>query len=152
MGSFLDNLKNAVEKGEFNSETAKKFNEVLNKAEEKSKLSLDELENNIKNRTDSGSTEQKKTLSKEEIEKVNKEYKKKMQEIAEEEKRNAIIATLKHESDKIEDYIVELYSLIKNTELSYNKNDEKNKYLFEEIENIKKKYKSIIDYNELINN
>ena len=150
--NFLDNLKNAVENGEFNSETAKKINEVHNAAEKKLKEAngdISKIEKNLNKKIEnvSGAT---KNISKEDIEKAQLEYNAKMKALADEEKRNAIIASLIDENDHIINNIIDLYSLIHKTEKYYDEKDGKNKKLFEKINEFKEKYESIVNYDDLI--
>ncbi len=150
--NFLDNLKNAVENGEFNSETAKKINEIHNVAEKKLKDAngdISKIENDLKEKAKSLSGETK-ILNKEEIEKAQIEYNARMKVLADEEKRNAIIASLIDENDHIIDHVIDLYSLIHKTERYYDEKNEKNKELFEKMKEFKEKYKSIVNYNDLI--
>jgi hypothetical protein len=95
--SFLENLKKAVENSEFNSEAAKKINDIDNLANEKFSpdSSFDDKLNLIEERLKQAGV--KATLDEDERIKANEEYKKKMQEIKKEEELNLAIAEKENE-------------------------------------------------------
>lgn len=92
MSNFLDNLKKAVENGEFNSEAAKKINEINELADKKSIEQLPhDLEDTLKNRVDEGGV---KKVEEEEISELNTEYVKKMEYFKKEDERNKDILNI----------------------------------------------------------
>jgi len=106
--SFLDNLKNAVETGEFNSEAAKKINEIDKLADEKkgSTPTLDKIYDDI----DSGKIKLAKA-SEEDVEILNSEYEDKMKRIERTDEANVCLADLINREERIISEIQEMIEL-----------------------------------------
>lgn len=150
---FLDNLKNAVEKGEFNSEAAKKIIEVAKLADEKKNafgLVTDRLEK-------AGFA---KSVSEEEATVLNSDYEKKMEELKKQDEENKRIADLTNMVDTQVKTLVEIEEMVKASvedmasfidelETKFSKEFAAEDPMFGElsqkIEQIKSKYNSIIN-------
>lgn len=148
MSEFLKKLKETLENGEFNSDIAKKFNEINELADTKTKsMSEDELEKSIEARIDeSGGV---KTVSEEEVSKLNQEYEEKIAKINRIDMINKEMALLIEIEDAvnltIEDMFYHVDLLEKKYGDSLENNDDTVSELFEKIEKIKEKFKSIIN-------
>lgn len=96
---FLEDLKKSVETGNFNSEAAKKINEIDNLADEKIKT-LTKPNQNIDDTDLSKSVNERlekagvKTVTEEEAAALNSDYEKKMEEIKQQDIVNKQLATL----------------------------------------------------------
>ena len=159
--SFLDNLKNAVDKGEFNSEAAKKIIEVSELTEIKSKgKTLEELQESVDKRLDVVLEHGIKTVSEEEATVLNSDYEKKMEEIKKQDEENKRIADLTNMVDAQLTTLVEIEDMVKlsiqdmlaftgELEDKFVKEFEVEDPMFGElsqkIEQIKSKYNSIIN-------
>lgn len=148
MSEFLKKLKETLENSEFNSDIAKKFNEINELADAKTKsMSEDELEKSIEARIDeSGGV---KTVSEEEVSKLNQEYEEKITKINRIDMINKEMALLIEIEDAvnltIEDMFYHVDLLEKRYGDSLENNDDTVSELFEKIEKIKEKFKSIIN-------
>jgi len=148
MSEFLKKLKETLENSEFNSDVAKKFNEINELADAKTKsMSEDELEKSIEARIDeSGGV---KTVSEEEVSKLNQEYEEKIAKINRIDMINKEMALLIEIEDAvnltIEDMFYHVDLLEKRYGDSLENNDDTVSELFEKIEKIKEKFKSIIN-------
>jgi hypothetical protein len=159
--SFLDNLKNAVDKGEFNSEAAKKIIEVSELTEIKAKgKTLEELQESVDKRLDIVLEHGVKKVSEEEATVLNSDYEKKMEEIKKQDEENKRIADLTNMVDKQLTTLVEIEDMVKlsiedmlafteELENKFTKEFEAEDPMFGElsqkIEQIKSKYNSIIN-------
>ena len=139
MSEFLDNLKNAVEKGNFNSEAAKKINEIDKLADEK-KGSTPQL-NYIADKIDDGTIKLKKGTE-EEIESAMTEYEEKMEKFKKQDLILNQIAALQNMSFMIQMSIQDMNEFIRTLEEKFDVSDDENKALFDEINAMKKKYKT----------
>jgi len=153
MGTFLDDLKNSVDKGEFNSEAAKKIIEIAKLAETKVPVGgfkneddLKELQDSVNKRAEDAGI---KTVSPEEALKLNSEYEKKMADIKKQDAVNQQLATLIEIEDMVKADINDMLSFVTELENKFQKliteNDQIFKDLGTKIEEIKNKYKSIIN-------
>ena len=161
MSDFLKNLKDAVEKGEFNSEAANKINEIGELAEKKyvevnpektgdavedAKHSVNELENRVKKRIDDAGH---KTISEEEAKELNTEYELKMAEFKKIDLANKQLATLIHMEDmvlaSIEDMIMYCEELESKLDEEFDRENPKFSELFQKIDSLKSKYNSFIN-------
>jgi hypothetical protein len=133
--SFLENLKNAVDKGEFNSEAAKKIIEVDKLADT---ANPDELADRLEKAG-------VKTVSEEEAAALNSDYEKKMQEIREKDLALQQIAILKDIERMVMLSVYDMRDFLKTVEESFDKTKPVNAELFVEVEKIKNKYSSIIN-------
>ena len=153
MGSFLDNLKNDLDKGEFNSEAAKKINEIAELADLKigkktnvtSNIATPELDKLV---SETGV----KTVSKEEADRLNSEYEKKMEELKQIDLNNQLLAkvekqidTLKEIDETIKLCVEDLYEFIKETEEVFDKNEPKFSELYKEINKLKNNYNKFLN-------
>lgn len=106
MSNFLDDLKKSVEEGEFNSEAAKKINEVDAKADEVlEEKSTEQIEQSVIDTAISGGV---KTIDGADFARLQSEYEEKMKERAKEEILLATVVTLINEDEELEE---KLYSL-----------------------------------------
>lgn len=153
MNPFLENLKNSVDKGEFNSEAAKKIIEISKLAETKvpvggfkSEEDLKELQNSIDKRVQGAGV---KSVSEEEALKLNSDYEKKMQEIKEEDAINQQVVTLVDIEDMVKLSIRDMLSFVTELEDKFKKEIEEKKpthiVLATKIEELKNKYSTIIN-------
>lgn len=153
MGTFLDDLKNSVEKGEFNSEAAKKIIEISKLAETKvpvggfkSEEDLKELQNSIDKRVQESGT---KSVTEEEALKLNSEYEKKMAEIKKQDAINLQVVTLVDIEDLVKLSVQDMFSFITELEEKFKKEiaeaDPAFKDLIAKLEELKNKYSTIIN-------
>lgn len=142
MSDFLENLKNSVEKGEFNSEVANKINEINKRADEISKTkSTNELEEAVKERLNDADI---KTLDNEQqkaVEDKNTEYEEKMSMFKRENEINSTVAeaiNLSHSFKSAQTHLMELMSKLNETEFEeYKKMNPEDFELIETIINLK---------------
>jgi uncharacterized FAD-dependent dehydrogenase len=136
--NFLEELKKAVDDGNFNSNAAKKINDIDKLADKHSKSkSTDDINQSINDRVkDSGV----KTVDKDKIADLNTEYEEKMRERSEQEKVLAVIATLDNIDHNIEKEFSDLISLIEQQKNKYDLNDQKYSELLEKINELTNKY------------
>ena len=148
MSEFLKKLKETLENSEFNSDITKKFNEINELADAKTKsMSEDELEKSIEARIDeSGGV---KTVSEEEVSKLNQEYEEKITKINRIDMINKEMALLIEIEDAvnltIEDMFYHVDLLEKRYGDSLENNDDTVSEIFKKNEKIKEKFKSIIN-------
>jgi len=139
MGSpFLENLKNAVDKGEFNSEAAKKIIDIDKLAD--GKIDPDDL---VQKRLEVSGV--KSGITEEEAEIVNAEYELKMKEIKERDLVLQQIKTLQEIDETVMLSIQDMRDFVQTLEESFDKEKPSHADIFTEIENIKNKYSSIIN-------
>jgi len=156
---FLKNLKDAVEKGEFNSEAANKINEINELAEKKlSGLKNDgkkineairDIEHKLNKRLDDAGH---KTVSEEEAKELNSEYERKMVEFKKIDLMLNELNTLNQIEELISASIEDMFIHIEDVEDKYLdsyslefENDESFKNLMLKIKQIKEKYNSFIN-------
>jgi hypothetical protein len=140
MSKFLDDLKNAADKGEFNSEAAKKIIEVDKLADNA----------NVENLADRIEKAGVKTVTEEEASIINSDYEKKMLEIKEKDLALHQIAILKEIDETLMLSLYDMKDFITTVETSFDKTKPVNVELFQEVEKIKNKYSSIINLNQII--
>lgn len=149
MGTFLENLKQDLEKGNFNSEAAKKINEIDELADEKFIETRDgnkyvNTENLDKLVNEAGV----KTVTEEEAA-LNSDYEKKMEEIKKQDVVNKQLATLIEVEDmvkaSVEDMLLYLDELEENFEKQFEEEDPMFGELSQKIEQIRSKYNFIIN-------
>jgi len=140
--NFLDNLKNAVDKGEFNSEAAKKIIEIDKLADEKKNsfgLTQDRLEK-------SGFAE---AVSEEEAIVLNSEYEKEMEKIKKQDAVNKQLATLIEIENMVKASIDDMSSFVDELEQKFEKEfkegDQMFAKLYTKLAEIKIKYNSNIN-------
>ena len=110
--NFLENLKNAVDKGEFNSEAAKKINDIDKLADEK----VGNAEQLIQKRLDEVGI---KTATEEDVEILNSEYEDKMKRIERTDEANVCLADLISREERIISEIQEMIELANNAKEDY---------------------------------
>lgn len=147
---FLNNLKKAVDNGEFNSDAAKKIIEVDELATKKfgNNFSSEEELNSLNEKLiESAKVFSIKTVSEEDVAEINSKYDKEMELIKEKDIANNILANLIDIEDTVIACIEDMFSYI--NELDCNLKDKWNnpnyinlKLKFDEI---KSKYSSIIN-------
>jgi hypothetical protein len=134
---FLENLKNAVDKGEFNSEAAKKIKAIDELADDKI-----DSEEKVEERLKIAGI---KTVTEEEAVVINAEYEKKMQEIKEKDLVLQQIKTLQEIDETVMLSVMDMRDFIQTLEESFDKENPIHVDIFTEIEKIKNKYSSIIN-------
>jgi len=146
MSKFLEDLKNAADNGEFNSDAAKKINEINELADVKSgnisnKEEYENLKEKFEKHTDNAAVTEKEALE------LNSEYEKKMNKIKIEDTVNAQLATLIEIEDMVKASIGDMFSFVEELEEKFEKEFEGEDTMFgdlyQKIEELKMKYKSI---------
>jgi hypothetical protein len=113
MSEFLKNLKKAADGGEFNSEAARKINEISELAEIKAgSIKSEEDFNNLKEKIENVSD--KSVVTEEEALELNSEYEKKMSKIKENDLVNAQIVTLIEIEDMVKLSISDMFEFVTN--------------------------------------
>lgn len=135
MSKFLDDLKNSVESGEFNSEAAKKIIEVDKLADSVSgTTALEELQEKVG----------VKSVTDEEVGTLNSTYVKKMEEINKLDIANKQLAMLIDMEDMVKMSIGDLMSYVTHVEIEMEKELKENSFFNDlslKIEEIKNHYK-----------
>ena len=150
MNPYLENLKKAVETGDFNSEAAKKIIQIDKNADNAKGLSLTEEEKAelAKKRLD-GTLKENTVVTEEEVLKLNSEYEKKMAEIKKQDAVNLQLATLTDIEDMVVASVNDMVSFIKELEDKFKKEFDENDPIFEKLKTktleIKLKYISFIN-------
>lgn len=142
MSNFIENLKKAVETGDFNSEAAKKINEIDKLADNK----VNSAEQSLEKRLEDAGT---KTVIEEEAAALNSQYEKKMEELKKIDRINQQLATLVEIEDMVVASVDDMFTFIEELENKLEKEfkEENSIYgnLHQKIDEIKSKYKSIIN-------
>ena len=145
MNPFLESLKKSVETGEFNSEAAKKINEIDKLADIIAPTGGAAA--NIEKRLKEAGI---KTVTEEEALTLNSEYDKKMEEIKKQDTVNLQLATLTDIEDMVKLSVDDMVSFIKELEDKFKKEFDENDPIFEKLKTkiieIKLKYISFINY------
>jgi len=135
---FLKNLKNAVEAGDFNSEAAKKINEISDLAETKTAAESEEA---LNKRLESAGM---KILTDDDIN-LNTQFEEKMEKIKKQDEVNKVLATLIEIEDMVKASIDDMLSHVNEIENKFDKEFEIENPIFGDlslkIEEIKNKYK-----------
>jgi len=140
---FLKNLQKTVDSGEFNSEAAKKINELTNLVETKNydRDALDKAYEELKK-------VQPEIITEEEAASLKMAYDEKMLEIKKQDAVNAQIATLIDIEDIVKASIADMFSFIDELDEQFTKEFEAEDPFFGDlhlkIEQLKSKYKSLI--------
>lgn len=152
--SFLDNLKKAVETGEFNSEAANKINEIEQLAKIKaSGKSIQDLEKNVDDRLKQAGT---RTVNEKDAIESNITFETKMLELKKEEAENLKIAERENEiyndiksldefNISIEAYLSDLFDFIEFLETNYKDDDPTCSKLLSRIKELRTKYGSLLN-------
>jgi len=150
---FLKKLKDSVDSGEFNSEAAQKINEISELAEKKmsdpsivGESDVDKLNSfneTLNNRVKDGGI---KKVDEKDVDKLNTEYEKKMDEFKKLDEVNRNVAILIEHDDTIDLTITSLLERINEMEKKYKKELKKPKndtygQLLKKINELKTKYK-----------
>ncbi len=159
MSNFLEDLKNAVDNEEFNSEAAKKIKEINELAESKAnsiknKEDFENLKEKIERISDNTAVTEKEALE------LNSQYEKKMEKIKEIDLINTQIATLTEIEDMVKLSISDMFEFINTLKEKFgdklkkvnnkhnNEFNEKNKHYIElanKLKLIENKYKNLIN-------
>lgn len=154
MSKFLDDLKIAADKGVFNSDAAKKINEIADLADTKidsnsesgSEAQIASLKEKLEKRLENN---QANSIEEEKGIELNSDYEKKMEELKKQDGVNVQLATLIEIEDMVKASIQDMFSFIKELDTKFEKEfDGENKMfgdLNQKIEEIKSKYNSIIN-------
>ena len=147
---FLNNLKNAVETGNFNSEAAKKINEIVKHVEtEIEKKSVTELEEALDKRLEESGV---KTISEEELGEIKTvdmtEYEEKMKAFKEQDKVNSEIALLHNFNNDLMNRLTELGNTIALLGKKYEGQTKKWTDLFNLMDSLTEKYNLEKNVNE----
>jgi len=135
---FLENLKKAVDTGEFNSEAAKKIIDIDKLADEK--IDPDDL---VQKRLDESGLKAVR-ITEEEVEVINAEYEKKMQEIKEKDLVLQQIKTLQEIDETIKLSIHDMNDFVQTLEESFDKENPNHADLFLEIQKMKNVYDPVL--------
>ena len=135
LSPFLENLKKSVETGDFNSEAAKKINEIDKLADIVAPTGG--VAANLEKRLENAGI---KIITEEEAVIINSEYEEKMQEIKEKDLALQQIVLLKEIEETVRLSITDMQDFIKTLEDTFDKTKPNNVELFVEIEKIKNKY------------
>jgi hypothetical protein len=136
---FLENLKKAVDTGDFNSEAAKKIKAVDELADQK--IDPEEL---VTKRLEASGIKTA-SVTEEEAEVINAEYELKMKEIKEKDLVLQQIKTLQEIDETVMLSIQDMRDFVQTLEESFDKENPIHADIFTEIGNIKNKYSSIIN-------
>jgi hypothetical protein len=142
MGNFLDDLKKAVDDGEFNSEAAKKINKIDELADEKTNP-----EGRLNERLEKAGV---KNTTEEAVVEANVNYEIEMAEMKRKDEINRLLATLIEIEDMVKLSIGDMFSHINELDSKF-KNEFENKDplfgdLSQKVEEIKSKYNNIINH------
>ena len=143
MSEFLNNLKKAVDEGEFNSEAAKKINEIDKRADNFKSKDIEEMETKSQERIDRIEPEE---ISAKQIAEYQTEYEQKMAFIKRQDLANRQLATLIQIKDMVELSIDDMFQFIGELDEQLEnqlKEDELFTDLAQMMEEIKNKYKHI---------
>ena len=148
MSKFLENLKDSLDKGEFNSDIAKKMTEINELADKKIKggMTTDDLEESLINKAKEGGI---KTVNEEEATEINQEYEKKLAEIKRVDAVNKEVALLFEVEDAVNATIEDMFFHIKNVEAKFSEVIENEDPIVNDlttkINEIKEKFKQFIN-------
>ena len=150
MSDFLENLKKAADDGEFNSEAAKKILEINELADKKigdaTPADIEKIKESLEKHYESSVVE---PISEEKAIEANTEYETKMAQLKKLDAVNAQLATLIEIEDMVKLSIGDMFSFTDELEAKFEKEFETEDHMFgdlsQKIEEIKSKYKSIIN-------
>lgn len=147
---FLNDLKESLEKGNFNSDAANKINEIDKKAEKYADKGIPEMNEDLKKKIEeSGGL--KDSVSEDEVPELNTEYEKKMAQFKKMDKINFEIATLNNIEENLMNLQTELSNFINILRKKYEKEDQELpelKLLYEKINELENKFKLNININK----
>ena len=134
MSNFLENLKNAADNGEFNSDAAKKINEIDEKANDFTKMkTTEQMEESL---TEKALEVGIKTVSEEDVAKLNSEYEEKMKIRAKEEILLATVVTMINMDEEINGKVEELRLFIADQKKQFDPEDDVHKELYKKIDEL----------------
>mgnify|MGYP006290691971 CR=1 FL=1 len=137
--NFLEDLKKAVEDGNFNSDAAKRINDIDKAANDVNKnKSKDEIKKSIDEKVENSGA---KTVDEDNVAELNSKYEEKMQQRAKEETIYATIATLDNLDNEIEKARNDLFLFIQQQRNKYDPDDSDCAELYEKINELTNKYK-----------
>lgn len=137
--NFLEDLKKAVEDGNFNSDAAKRINDIDKAANDVNKnKSKDEIKKSIDEKVENSGA---KTVDEDKVAELNSKYEEKMQQRAKEETIYATIATLDNLDNEIEKARNDLFLFIQQQRNKYDPDDSDCAELYEKINELTNKYK-----------
>jgi hypothetical protein len=143
MGSFLDNLKKAVDNGEFNSEAAKKINEIERNADKAKGLFLSEEDKEMLKKLKTPPV-----VTEEEVLAANNNYVNEMTVVTRKDEINKLLVTLIEIEDMVKMSIDDMFSHVKELEDKFATEFEGEDPVFgdlhQKIEDIKLKYSNFI--------
>jgi len=148
MSDFLENLKNAADSGEFNSEAAKKIKEINELAETKAgsiktKEDFETLKEKIEKVSDNSAVTEEEALE------LNSQYEKQMEKIKETDVVNAQIATLIEIEDMVKLSISDMFEFTDTLNDKFkdklDKKEEPYIELSRKIKTIENKYSELIN-------
>ena len=138
MGNFLEDLKKAADTGEFNSDAAKKINEIDDLANDFAKTkTIEQMEDSL---TDVAEETGIKTVSEEDVAKLNSEYEEKMKVRAKEEILLATIVTMINIDEEINEKVEELRLFIVDQKKQFDPEDNVHKVLYDKLDELTLKY------------
>lgn len=148
MTKFLDDLKNAADKGEFNSEAAMKINEIADLANKKASLGEDELTESLKKRMEDNpetNPDEVKAVTEEEALELNSKYEQEMTKLKQIDAVNGRLATLIEIEDMVKFSIEDMLGHVEELEIAYKEEFEKENPVYGDLhlkmEEIENKYK-----------
>jgi len=150
MSKFLDDLKKAANNGEFNSDAAKKINEINELADSKigngSVGELEKIKAGLEKRVVDSEESKINIVSEEEALEFNTEYERKMGQFKKQDMINAQLATLIEIEDMVKASIGDMFGFVEELEEKFEKEFEGEDIMFgdlyQKIEELKMKYKN----------
>lgn len=149
MSSFLENLKNAADNGEFNSDAAKKILDIDKLADTKLGSGTSEDVERLQEKLEKNYGEQVKPVSEEEAIEMNSQYEKKMEQLRMLDSVNSQLAMLIEMDDMVKASIGDVMSFVNGLETNFMPDmGESNpllKDLTDKINEVKSNYKDFIN-------
>lgn len=150
MSEFLNNLKKAADEGEFNSDAAKKINDISELAGTKlgtgTVEELEKIKEGLEKRIDDSEESKINIVSEEEALEFNTEYEIKMAAFKKQDMVNAQLATLIEIEDMVKASIGDMFGFVEELESKFEKEFESEEImcgdLYQKIEELKLKYKN----------
>lgn len=153
MSEFLENLKKAADEGIFNSEAAKKILDVNELADVKlgngSAEDLEKIKEGLEKRLEDSDDTKSVAVTEEKAVELNTEYERKMELFKKQDGVNKQLATLIDIEDMIKASVEDMFSFTEELESKFEKELKAEDLifgdLFQKIEELKMKYKTIIN-------
>jgi len=137
---FLNNLLDAVNKGEFNSDAAKKINEINKLASIKAQKG--DVESLLEKRINDAGV---KTVSEEDAIVANSEYEIKMNQFKEIDRINGALRNLIEIEEMVKLTIGDMFQYINELKSNFDENDGNCTELFNKIINVSRKYENFLN-------